>query len=71
MIFIELAPFVAFREEYWTDDDFRALQSFTDPARCWRRNARRTRTSKAKVGSLTPTQVKQLAELMKEKVQHG
>jgi len=28
MIFIELTPFVAFRNEYWTDDDLRALQSF-------------------------------------------
>lgn len=27
MIFIELAPFVAFRDEYWTDDDFRAQQN--------------------------------------------
>ena len=28
MIFIELTPFVAFRNEYWTDEDLRALQSF-------------------------------------------
>ena len=28
MIFIELTPFIAFRNEYWTDDDLRALQSF-------------------------------------------
>jgi len=26
MIFVELTPFVAFREEHWTDDDLRALQ---------------------------------------------
>ncbi len=34
MIFIELTPFVAFRESHWTDDDFRALQTFllTAPA---------------------------------------
>ena len=28
MVFVELTPFVAFRSEYWTDDDLRALQSF-------------------------------------------
>lgn len=28
MIFVELTPFVAFREAYWTDEDLRALQSF-------------------------------------------
>lgn len=28
MVFIELTPFVVFRNEYWTDDDLRALQSF-------------------------------------------
>jgi mRNA-degrading endonuclease RelE of RelBE toxin-antitoxin system len=28
MVFVELTPFVAFRREYWTDDDLRALQSF-------------------------------------------
>lgn len=27
MVFVELTPFVAFRTEYWTDDDLRALQS--------------------------------------------
>ena len=29
MVFVELTPFVAFREEHWTDDDLRALQSFS------------------------------------------
>ena len=28
MVFVELTPFVAFRDEYWTDEDLRALQSF-------------------------------------------
>jgi len=28
MVFVELTPFVAFRSEYWTDEDLRALQSF-------------------------------------------
>ncbi len=28
MVFIELTPFVAFRSEYWTDEDLRALQSY-------------------------------------------
>lgn len=28
MIFVELTPFAAFRSEYWTDEDLRALQSF-------------------------------------------
>ena len=28
MVFVELSPFVAFRSEYWTDEDLRALQSF-------------------------------------------
>jgi mRNA-degrading endonuclease RelE of RelBE toxin-antitoxin system len=28
MIFVELTPFVAFRELHWTDDDFRRLQEF-------------------------------------------
>ncbi len=28
MVFVELTPFVAFRDEYWTDEELRALQSF-------------------------------------------
>jgi hypothetical protein len=28
MVLVGLAPFAAFRDEYWTDDDLRALQSF-------------------------------------------
>ncbi|MGH6609955.1 MAG: type II toxin-antitoxin system RelE/ParE family toxin [Burkholderiaceae bacterium] len=28
MVFIELTPFVAFRTEYWNDDDLRALQGY-------------------------------------------
>lgn len=28
MVFVELTPFGAFRDEYWSDDDLRALQSF-------------------------------------------
>ena len=28
MVFVELTPFVAFRSEYWNDEDLRALQSF-------------------------------------------
>jgi hypothetical protein len=27
MIFVELTPFVAFREDYWTDEDLRAMQN--------------------------------------------
>lgn len=107
MIFIELAPFVAFREEYWTDDDFRAMQNHLliqpdagDVMQGGRglRKLRWSAQGKGKRGgarviyywqdaenriylvygyakneqaNLTPTQVKQLAELMKEKVQHG
>lgn len=28
MVFVELTPFVAFRDEYWTDEDLRAMQSY-------------------------------------------
>jgi RelE toxin of RelE / RelB toxin-antitoxin system len=28
MIFVELTPFVAFRGEYWSDEDLRGLQSY-------------------------------------------
>jgi hypothetical protein len=28
MVFVELTPFVRFREQNWTDDEFRALQRF-------------------------------------------
>jgi hypothetical protein len=28
MVFVELTPFVAFRNDYWTDEDLRALQNF-------------------------------------------
>ena len=28
MVFVELTPFVRFREEYWTDDELHALQRF-------------------------------------------
>ena len=28
MVFVELTPFVRFREEHWTDDEFRALERF-------------------------------------------
>jgi hypothetical protein len=28
MVFVELTPFVAFREKYWTDEDLREMQSF-------------------------------------------
>ncbi len=28
MVFVELTPFVAFRDKYWTDEDLRALQNF-------------------------------------------
>jgi hypothetical protein len=27
MIFVQLTPFVAFRKEYWTDEDLRAMQN--------------------------------------------
>ena len=27
MTFVELTPFVAFREDYWTDEDLRAMQN--------------------------------------------
>jgi len=28
VVFVELTPFVAFRNRYWTDEELRALQSF-------------------------------------------
>jgi mRNA-degrading endonuclease RelE of RelBE toxin-antitoxin system len=28
VVFVELTPFVDFRDEYWTDEDLRTLQSF-------------------------------------------
>jgi hypothetical protein len=28
MVFVELTPFITFREEYWTDEDLRAMQNF-------------------------------------------
>jgi hypothetical protein len=28
MVFVELTPFVTFRDEYWTDEDLRGLQDF-------------------------------------------
>jgi len=28
MVFVELTPFVRFREQHWTDDELRALQRF-------------------------------------------
>ena len=28
MVFVELTPFVAFRKEYWTDEELRAMQNF-------------------------------------------
>jgi hypothetical protein len=28
MVFVELTPFVAFRDEYWTDEELRALQNY-------------------------------------------
>lgn len=28
MVFVELTPFVAFRKEYWTDEDLGGLQNF-------------------------------------------
>lgn len=28
MVFVELTPFVAFREEYWKDEDLQAMQNF-------------------------------------------
>jgi hypothetical protein len=28
VVFVELTPFVAFRNEFWTDEDLRALQNF-------------------------------------------
>lgn len=33
MLFVELTPFIAFREAHWTDEDLRALQNhlFTSP----------------------------------------
>jgi mRNA-degrading endonuclease RelE of RelBE toxin-antitoxin system len=27
MVFVELTPFVAFRDEYWSDEDLRGLQN--------------------------------------------
>jgi RelE toxin of RelEB toxin-antitoxin system len=27
-IFVELSPFIAFRNEYWSDEDLRSLQNF-------------------------------------------
>ena len=28
MVFVELTPFIAFRTEHWSDEDFRSLQNF-------------------------------------------
>jgi hypothetical protein len=28
MVFVELTPFLAFCQEYWTDEDLRAMQNF-------------------------------------------
>lgn len=28
MVFVELTPFIAFRVEHWSDEDFRGLQNF-------------------------------------------
>jgi hypothetical protein len=28
VVFVELTPFADFRDEYWTDEDLRTLQSF-------------------------------------------
>ena len=28
MVFVELTPFIAFRAEQWSDEDFRRLQNF-------------------------------------------
>ncbi len=28
MVFVELTPFIAFRSEYWTDEDLRSLQTY-------------------------------------------
>jgi mRNA-degrading endonuclease RelE of RelBE toxin-antitoxin system len=28
MVFVELTPFIAFREAHWTDDEFATLQQF-------------------------------------------
>ena len=28
MVFVELTPFIAFRKEYWNDEDLRALQNY-------------------------------------------
>lgn len=28
MVFVELTPFVEFRNEHWSDDEFRSLQSY-------------------------------------------
>ncbi len=28
MVFVELTPFIAFRIEVWSDEEFRALQNF-------------------------------------------
>ena len=45
MIFVELTPFVAFREEYWTDEDLRAMRPASG-ARCGRCDTRWCRASK-------------------------
>ena len=107
MVFIELIPFIAFREDHWTDDDFRALQNHLiekpqagDVMQGGRglRKLRWLAQGKGKRGgarviyywqdtedriyliygytkseqeNLTPTQVKQLVELMKEELNHG
>ncbi len=36
MVFVELSPFVAFRDEFWIDENLRALQHFliAQPAAC-------------------------------------
>lgn len=78
MVFVELTPFVDFRDEYWTDEDLRALQSFLlvapdagDLIRVARAcescvGWRKVAASVAAREDLTPQQIKVLAKVMKD-----
>ena len=68
MFFVELTPFIAFRAEQWSDEDFRGLQNFLlaspdagDLICGYVKNAQ---------SGLTHAQIKTLTQLMKD-ITHG
>ena len=76
MIFVELTPFVAFRKEYWTDEDLRAMQNVllvtpdADDLIRGGSGLRKLRCVKSRSEDLTAHQLKLLRELMKD-IDHG